>query len=93
MIIILLVSSANEDTLERKLMPKNAKVFIQYGPYVDCFGQFRHEPCRLEGLKTLLESNEHEIKLYETERLNELAIIVNGQLVFHSEVKRLDFSE
>ena len=74
-------------------MPKNAKVKIFYGPYIDCFGQFRYEPCRLEGLKQLLETNEHEITVHQMESLDQFEVFVNGENIYQSKVKNLDFSK
>ncbi|XP_075246732.1 UPF0728 protein-like [Convolutriloba macropyga] len=73
-------------------MPLRTKVFVSYGPYRNCLGSLTYEPARLDGLRTLLEANEHQMIYHQTKNLNELAITVNGEMVYQGKVDQLDFS-
>ena len=74
-------------------MPLRTKVFVSYGPYRNCLGSLTYEPARLDGLRTLLEANEHQMIYHQTKNLNELAITVNGEMVYQGKVDQLDFSK
>nr|XP_033797052.1 UPF0728 protein C10orf53 homolog [Geotrypetes seraphini] len=71
-------------------MPENAVVTLRYGPYESC-GLVEHRTHRLQGLRIVLMADGHDIILEEIPDWNIVELIVNGENVFHCNIKDLDF--
>ncbi|XP_014771662.1 UPF0728 protein [Octopus bimaculoides] len=71
-------------------MPKNARVFIHYGPYKSCW-TVNYQTKRLEGLQNVLRKSGHTVELREILDWNAVQVWVNGELVFKCNIQDLDF--
>ncbi|CAL8256155.1 unnamed protein product [Lota lota] len=71
-------------------MPKNATVFVRYGPYESC-GLVEYRTFRLEGLESSLVAHGHRCVREESREWNTVELVVNGERVFTCCVKNLQF--
>ncbi|XP_010983614.2 UPF0728 protein C10orf53 homolog [Camelus dromedarius] len=72
-------------------MPKNALVIIRYGPYSSVGLSVEHRTYRLEGLLAVLAKDGHSVILEKMEDWNVVELMVNGEVVFHCNIKDLEF--
>ncbi|XP_063711767.1 UPF0728 protein-like [Symsagittifera roscoffensis] len=72
------------------IMPEKAKVHVYYGPY-DCLGYVAFRESRLDGIRTLLEKNEHEVHFHRIEDRDQVRVMVNGEMVYECTIQGLDF--
>ncbi|XP_030060742.1 UPF0728 protein C10orf53 homolog [Microcaecilia unicolor] len=71
-------------------MPEKAEVTLRFGPYESC-GLVEHRRHRLQGLTVVLKADGHNVVLEEIPDWNIVELIVNGENVFHCNIKDLDF--
>uniref|UniRef100_A0A8C6BGF6 Chromosome 10 open reading frame 53 n=1 Tax=Monodon monoceros TaxID=40151 RepID=A0A8C6BGF6_MONMO len=71
-------------------MPRNALV-IMPGPYSSVGLSVEHCTYRLEGLLAVLAKNGHQAILEKIEDWNVVELVVNGEVVFHCNIKDLEF--
>ncbi|MBN3302780.1 UPF0728 protein C10orf53 homolog [Amia ocellicauda] len=71
-------------------MPANSSVTVRFGPYESC-GIVEHRTSRLQGLQAALAEDGHQCVLQRIPDWNTVELIVNGELVFHCNIKDLDF--
>ncbi|EPY78172.1 hypothetical protein CB1_001113017 [Camelus ferus] len=74
-------------------MPKNALVIIRYGPYSSVGLSVEHRTYRLEGLLAVLAKDGHSVILEKIEDWNVVELMVNGEVVFHCNIKDLEFEQ
>ncbi|XP_057593324.1 UPF0728 protein C10orf53 homolog [Hippopotamus amphibius kiboko] len=72
-------------------MPRNALVIMRYGPYSSVGLPVEHRTYRLEGLLAVLAEDGHQVILEKTEDWNVVELMVNGEVVFHCNIKDLEF--
>ncbi|XP_002718387.1 UPF0728 protein C10orf53 homolog isoform X2 [Oryctolagus cuniculus] len=72
-------------------MPKKAVVTIRYGPYSAVGLAVEHRTFRLEGLQAVLKKDGHEVVLEKIEDWDVVELVVNGEVVFHCNIKDLEF--
>ncbi|XP_016056334.1 PREDICTED: UPF0728 protein C10orf53 homolog [Miniopterus natalensis] len=72
-------------------MPKNAVVILRYGPYSAVGLSVEHRTFRLEGLQAVLAADGHQVILEKIEDWNVVELTVNGEVVFHCNIKDLEF--
>ncbi|XP_012891665.1 PREDICTED: UPF0728 protein C10orf53 homolog [Dipodomys ordii] len=72
-------------------MPKNAEVTLRYGPYSPVGLSVEHRTFRLEGLQAVLIQDGHKVTLEKIEDWNLVELMVNEEIVFHCNIKDLDF--
>uniref|UniRef100_A0A8C0E4E0 Chromosome 10 open reading frame 53 n=1 Tax=Balaenoptera musculus TaxID=9771 RepID=A0A8C0E4E0_BALMU len=71
-------------------MPRNASV-IMPGPYSSVGLSVEHRTYRLEGLLAVLAKDGHQTILEKIEDCNVVELMVNGEVVFHCNIKDLEF--
>ncbi|XP_041123653.1 UPF0728 protein C10orf53 homolog [Polyodon spathula] len=71
-------------------MPGNALVIVKFGPYESC-GTVEHRTFRLQGLQATLIEDGHRCVLEKIPEWNTVELLVNGDKVFHCNIKDLDF--
>ncbi|XP_034754498.1 UPF0728 protein C10orf53 homolog [Etheostoma cragini] len=71
-------------------MPKNARVTLCNGPY-ESNGVVEHRNFRLQGLQAALTARGHQCVLEDTREWNMVKLVVNGEVVFQSNIKHLEF--
>ncbi|XP_043911623.1 UPF0728 protein C10orf53 homolog [Protopterus annectens] len=71
-------------------MPQNALVTIRFGPY-ESSGLVEHRILRLQGLQAVLQADGHRCILEEITDWNTVELIVNGENIFHCNIKDLEF--
>lgn len=74
----------------QRIMPKNALVTVQYGPYEAC-GVVESRKARLAGLEARLTAEGHSVKFQETENWNTVQLVVNGENIYKCNIKDLDY--
>uniref|UniRef100_A0A5F9DKE7 Uncharacterized protein n=1 Tax=Oryctolagus cuniculus TaxID=9986 RepID=A0A5F9DKE7_RABIT len=74
-------------------MPKKAVVTIRYGPYSAVGLAVEHRTFRLEGLQAVLKKDGHEVVLEKIEDWDVVELVVNGEVVFHCNIKDLEFGK
>ncbi|ELV11881.1 hypothetical protein TREES_T100017381 [Tupaia chinensis] len=74
-------------------MPENAVVILRYGPYSAVGLSVEHRTFRLEGLQAVLVKDGHQVILEKIEDWNVVELAVNGEAVFHCNIKDLEFGE
>ncbi|XP_006165969.1 UPF0728 protein C10orf53 homolog [Tupaia chinensis] len=72
-------------------MPENAVVILRYGPYSAVGLSVEHRTFRLEGLQAVLVKDGHQVILEKIEDWNVVELAVNGEAVFHCNIKDLEF--
>ncbi|XP_062069860.1 UPF0728 protein C10orf53 homolog [Lepus europaeus] len=72
-------------------MPKKAVVTIRYGPYSAVGLAVEHRTFRLEGMQAVLKKDGHEVALEKIEDWDVVELLVNGDVVFHCNIKDLEF--
>ncbi|ELK35238.1 hypothetical protein MDA_GLEAN10013144 [Myotis davidii] len=72
-------------------MPKNAVVTLRYGPYSAVGLSVEHRTFRLEGLQAVLAADGHLVTLEKMEDWNVVELKVNEEVVFHCNIKDLEF--
>uniref|UniRef100_A0A2K6M7C6 Chromosome 10 open reading frame 53 n=2 Tax=Rhinopithecus TaxID=542827 RepID=A0A2K6M7C6_RHIBE len=72
-------------------MPKNAVVILRYGPYSAAGLPVEHHTFRLQGLQAVLARDGHEVILEKIEDWNVVELMVNEEVVFHCNIKDLEF--
>lgn len=71
-------------------MPPKAKVFLHYGPYESC-GVVDHREARLEGMRTVLEKDHHQVHFVKINDWNTVELWVNGELIYTCDLRELDY--
>ncbi|MBZ3885012.1 UPF0728 protein C10orf53 [Sciurus carolinensis] len=74
-------------------MPKNAEVILRYGPYSAVGLSVEHRTFRLEGLQAVLTKDGHTVFLEKIEDWNVIELMVNEEIVFHCNIKDLEFGK
>ncbi|PNI21947.1 C10orf53 isoform 1 [Pan troglodytes] len=74
-------------------MPKNAVVILRYGPYSAAGLPVEHHTFRLRGLQAVLAIDGHEVILEKIEDWNVVELMVNEEVVFHCNIKDLEFGK
>uniref|UniRef100_A0A2K6ALD7 Chromosome 10 open reading frame 53 n=1 Tax=Mandrillus leucophaeus TaxID=9568 RepID=A0A2K6ALD7_MANLE len=74
-------------------MPKNAVVILRYGPYSAAGLPVEHHTFRLQGLQAVLARDGHEVILEKIEDWNVVELMVNEEVVFHCNIKDLEFGK
>ncbi|XP_076980478.1 UPF0728 protein C10orf53 homolog isoform X1 [Tamandua tetradactyla] len=72
-------------------MPKDAVVYLRYGPYSAVGLSVEHRTFRLEGLQAVLMRDGHEVILEKIENWNVVELVLNGEVVFWCNIKDLEF--
>ncbi|XP_048193218.1 UPF0728 protein C10orf53 homolog [Perognathus longimembris pacificus] len=72
-------------------MPKKTAVILRYGPYSAAGLSVEHRTFRLEGLQAVLIKDGHKVTLEKIEDLNLVELMVNDEIVFHCNIKDLEF--
>ncbi|XP_007178778.1 UPF0728 protein C10orf53 homolog [Balaenoptera acutorostrata] len=72
-------------------MPRNASVIMPWGPYSSVGLSVEHRTYRLEGLLAVLAKDGHQTILEKIEDWNVVELMVNGEVVFHCNIKDLEF--
>ncbi|KAL4699232.1 hypothetical protein H8959_011889 [Pygathrix nigripes] len=72
-------------------MPKNAVVILRYGPYSAAGLPVEHHTFRLQGLQAVLARDGHEVILEKIDDWNVVELMVNEEVVFHCNIKDLEF--
>ncbi|KAK6482045.1 UPF0728 protein C10orf53-like protein [Huso huso] len=79
-------------------MPVNSLVIVKFGPYESC-GTVEHRTFRLHGLQgrlgrytvAYLIEDGHRCVLEKIPEWNTVELVVNGDTIFHCNIKDLDF--
>ncbi|KAK2098293.1 hypothetical protein P7K49_023744 [Saguinus oedipus] len=74
-------------------MPKNSVVILRYGPYSAAGLSVEHHTFRLQGLQAVLTKDGHKVILEKIEDWNVVELMVNEDVVFHCNIKDLEFGE
>ncbi|XP_077113311.1 UPF0728 protein C10orf53 homolog [Ranitomeya variabilis] len=72
-------------------MPEKASVTVRFGPYMNGSGIVQHGVSRLRGLRAVLACDGHKVFLEEIPDRDTVELMVNGEIVFHCNIKELDF--
>uniref|UniRef100_A0A2K6U9M4 Uncharacterized protein n=1 Tax=Saimiri boliviensis boliviensis TaxID=39432 RepID=A0A2K6U9M4_SAIBB len=74
-------------------MPKNSVVILRYGPYSAAGLSVEHHTFRLQGLQAVLAKDGHKVILEKIEDWNVVELMVNEDVVFHCDIKDLEFGK
>ncbi|XP_025322138.1 UPF0728 protein C10orf53 homolog isoform X2 [Canis lupus dingo] len=72
-------------------MPKDAVVIVRYGPYSAVGLPVEYHCFRLEGLQAVLARDGHKVILEKIEDWNVVELMVNEEIIFHCNIKDLEF--
>ncbi|XP_077734725.1 UPF0728 protein C10orf53 homolog isoform X2 [Canis aureus] len=72
-------------------MPKDAVVIVRYGPYSAVGLPVEYHLFRLEGLQAVLARDGHKVILEKIEDWNVVELMVNEEIIFHCNIKDLEF--
>jgi len=89
-VMVASIDTWNTHYFQASIMPSNAKVYINYGPYL-AVGTVEHRLSRLQGLKCVLTKDGHTVEFVELEDWDAVELSVNGEIVFKCDINNLDY--